>query len=71
MIRMAFLEFIRSVNDYAEKQSSKLEKEVTRASQKYGRYDDRRLVETYRNATGIEKAACAMEIKKRRSGADE
>lgn len=59
------------MNDYAEKQRDRLEREVTRASRKYERYDDRRLVDTYRNSTGIERAACAMEIKKRRSGADE
>lgn len=62
---------IGSMNDYAEKQRDRLEREVTRASRKYERYDDRRLVDTYRNSTGIERAACAMEIKKRRSGADE
>ena len=62
---------IGSMNDYAEKQRDRLERDVTRASRKYERYDDRRLVDTYRNSTGIERAACAMEIKKRRSGADE
>ena len=62
---------IGSMNDYAEKQRDRLEREVTRASRKYERYDDRRLVDTYRNSTGIERAACAMEIKKRRSSADE
>ena len=62
---------IGSMNDYAEKQRDRLEREVTRASRKYERYDDRRLVDTYRNSTGIERAACAVEIKKRRSGADE
>lgn len=62
---------IGSMNDYAEKQRDRLERDVTRASRKYERHDDRRLVDTYRNSTGIERAACAMEIKKRRSGADE
>ena len=62
---------IGSMNDYAEKQRDRLERDVTRASRKYERYDDRRLVDTHRNSTGIERAACAMEIKKRRSGADE
>ena len=62
---------IGSMNDYAEKQRDRLERDVTRASRKYERYDDSRLVDAYRNSTGIERAACAMEIKKRRSGADE
>ena len=68
---MGFWEFVRSVNEHAEKQAVELEREVTRASRKYERYDDRRLVETYRNASGIERTACAMEIKRRRSRDDE
>lgn len=68
---MDFLDFISSVAKNAERQRDDLERKVTRASRKYERYDDRRLVDTYRNSTGIERAACAMEIKKRRSGADE
>lgn len=72
---MGFLELIwdliNSVNDHAKKQGDRLEREVTRASKKYERYDDSRLIETYRNTTGIERAACAMEIKTRRSGTDE
>lgn len=68
---MDFRKIVNSVNKKAERERDRLERDVTRASRKYERYDDSRLVDTYRNSTGIERAACAMEIKKRRSGADE
>lgn len=68
---MSFRESIQAVLDIAEKQRDRLERDVTRTSRKYEQYDERRLVETYRNATGIERAACAMEIKRRRSEDDE
>lgn len=67
---MRFQNIVGFVNNYAEKRHNELEKRVTRASQQYERYDDQQLVEKYRNSSGETRAACAMVIKKRRSGSN-
>ena len=65
---MKFKDIVRTVNDRAEKQYEELEKRVTRASRQYDRYDDKQLIEKYRNSSGTTRAACAMAIKRRKEG---
>lgn len=65
---MKFKDIVRTVNDRAEKQYEELEKRVTRASRQYDRYDDKQLIEKYRNSSGMTRAACAMAIKRRKEG---
>ena len=67
---MQFKDIVRFVNDRAEKSYDELEKRVTRASRYYERYDDRQLIEKYRNSSGETRAACAMVIKKRKEGSN-
>ena len=67
---MQFKDFVCSVNERAEKQYNELEKRVTRESRQYDRYDDKQLIEKYRNSSGTTRAACAMVIKKRREGSN-
>ena len=65
---MKFKDIVRTVNDRAEKQYEELEKRVTRESRQYDRYDDKQLIEKYRNSSGTTRAACAMAIKRRKEG---
>lgn len=67
---MQFKDIVNAVNNQAEKRYNEVNQRVTRISRQYERYDDRQLIEKYRNSSGDTKAACGMVIKKRREGAN-